>query len=57
MPAHDIPPLTVPLRRAGPGHFAAYGFTVPVAGTWELELVAWMSATDFLEATASVPVR
>ena len=57
LPAHDIPPLDVPLRRAGPGHFAAYGFTVPVAGTWELDLVAWTSTTDFLEATTSVPVR
>ena len=57
MPALDIPPLTVPLRRAGPGHFVAYGFNVPVAGSWELELVAWLTTTDFVEAKTTVLVR
>ncbi|MDQ4071041.1 MAG: hypothetical protein M3203_16460, partial [Actinomycetota bacterium] len=57
LPALDVPPLTVPLRRAGPGHFVAYGFTIPVAGAWELELVAWTSGTEFVEATTTVLVR
>ena len=30
--------VDVPVRRAGPGHFAAYGFVVPEAGTWRLSV-------------------
>ena len=35
----DIGPLVVPLVRAGPNHFASYGFDVPVPGRWVLSLV------------------
>lgn len=31
--------VEVPVRRAGPGHFAAYGFVIPEPGTWRLEVV------------------
>lgn len=30
--------LEVPLQRAGPGHFAAYGFDLPISGKWTLEV-------------------
>lgn len=57
LPALEVAPLVVPLRRAGPGHFVAYGFNLPVSGRWELELVAWLSTTDFVEAKTTVDVR
>lgn len=38
LPSQDIGPLAVPVRRAGPGHFAAYGFVLPVPGAWEIDL-------------------
>ena len=39
LPERDIGPLLVPLVPAGPGHFASYGFDLPVAGGWVLSLV------------------
>ena len=36
LPSQDVGPLTVPLQRAGPGHFSAYNFTLPLRGDWKL---------------------
>jgi copper transport protein len=56
LPARDVGPLRVPLRRAGPGHFAAYGVSIPLPGRWELTLTA--EFPDGSErVTATVPVR
>ncbi len=33
-----IAPIPVPLLRAGPAHFAAYGFDIPIQGTWTLRV-------------------
>ena len=57
LPAKDVGPLTAPLRRAGPGHFAAYGFDVPIPGAWRLEVVARLSDVDQVQASAEVPIR
>jgi copper transport protein len=38
LPARGLGPLDVPMQRAGPAHFLAYGFPVPYAGTWRLEV-------------------
>ncbi|HVM03218.1 MAG TPA: copper resistance protein CopC, partial [Acidimicrobiales bacterium] len=54
--AREVGPLPVPLRRAGPGHFAAYGFRVPYPGAWELSLVVEAGGTA-APASARVLVR
>ena len=57
LPAQDIAPLAVPLQRAGRGHFAAYGFDVPIRGTWRLTIVVRTSDIDQDRASTDVPVR
>lgn len=51
LPSEDIGPLEVPLERAGPGHFSAYDYDLPIAGEWELEVKALVD--QFTEVTAS----
>lgn len=57
LPAKDVGPITASLRRAGPGHFAAYGFDVPIPGTWRLEVAARLSDVDQVQASTEVPIR
>ncbi|MCZ7527662.1 MAG: copper resistance protein CopC [Acidimicrobiia bacterium] len=33
LPARDVAPIEVPLRRLGPGHYFSPGFDLPIAGT------------------------
>ena len=53
----DIGPLVVPLVRAGPNHFASYGFDLPVAGQWVLSLVVEERAGRRSGAEVSIPIR
>ncbi|MGH9139288.1 MAG: copper resistance protein CopC, partial [Acidimicrobiales bacterium] len=55
LPGRDIGPLDVPLQRAGPGHFAAYDFDVPIPGVWQLDVTARTS--DIHQDTATTTVR
>lgn len=55
LPSQDIAPLEVPLQRAGRGHFAAYGFDVPIRGTWRLTVA--VRTNDIEQERASTDVR
>lgn len=55
LPGRDIGPLDVRLQRAGPGHFAAYGFDIPIPGVWQLDVTALI--TDIRQETATTTVR
>ena len=57
LPDRDVGPLKVPLQRAGPGHFSAYGFEVPIAGEWRLEMEVLIDEFDQVRATTTVPIR
>jgi copper transport protein len=57
LPGKDVGPLMVPVQRAGPGHFSAYGFEIPLRGRWELDVVARLTEIDQVRATTTVPVR
>jgi copper transport protein len=35
-PSRHIAPLTIPLRKLGPGHYLSPGFTVPLKGNWRI---------------------
>ena len=50
LPERDLGPLEVPLERAGPGHFSAYDFELPLPGEWTVDVQALVD--DFTEATA-----
>lgn len=55
--SEGIGPIKVPTQRAGPGHFAAYGFDIPIAGRWELEAVVLVTDVDQVRATTTIPIR
>ncbi len=38
--------LTIPLRFAGPGHFIASGFDIPIAGTWTIRVLVRTTNID-----------
>ena len=48
-PARRIAPLTIPLRRLGPGHYLSPGFTIPFKGTWRV--TAHVRFDQFTEVT------
>jgi copper transport protein len=57
LPAKGIGPLKVPLQRAGPGHFAAYGFDIPLPGQWKLDVSVRTSEIDQFRAATTVRIR
>jgi copper transport protein len=57
LPSQDVGPLTVPVTRAGPGHFSAYNFNIPLRGQWKLEVKALLSDIDEADVSATVPVK
>ena len=57
LPDKSIGPLRVPVTRAGPGHFSAYGFDVPLRGRWTLEITARTTDIDQTRATTSLRIR
>ena len=46
--------LTVPLQKAEPGPYVAYGFVVPFPGTWQLGVTV---RTDNLDEYFTNPIR
>jgi copper transport protein len=57
LPSQDVGPLTIPVQRAGPGHFSAYGFTIPLRGDWKLEVKALLSDIDEATVSTTIPVK
>lgn len=46
LPSRGIGPITVPLTRAGPGHFVATRVDLPIAGRWRLDVRARLTEID-----------
>jgi copper transport protein len=57
LPSQDVGPLSIPVQRAGPGHFSAYNFTIPLRGEWKLEVKALLSDIDEATVSATIPVK
>jgi copper transport protein len=57
LPSQDVGPLTIPLTRAGPGHFSAYNFDIPLRGQWKLEVKALLSDIDEATVSATIPIK
>jgi len=53
-PARHVAPLTIPLRRLGPGHYLSPGFTIPFKGTWRI--TAHVRFDQFTEVTVAGPL-
>ena len=58
LPRSGIDQITVPLAKAGVGHFAAYGVDVPIQGTWSLRITVRTSNIDEVAAApVNVPIH
>jgi copper transport protein len=57
LPSRDVGPLAVPVQRAGPGHFVASGFNIPLSGKWTLEVKVLLSDIDEATVSGTVPVK
>ena len=57
LPSEEVGPLKVPLTRAGPGHFSAYDFALPLRGEWKLEVKALLSDIDEATVSTTIPVK
>jgi copper transport protein len=57
LPSEDVGPLTIPVQRAGPGHFSAYNFNIPLRGRWKLEVKALLSEIDEATVSTTIPVK
>jgi len=57
LPDQDVGPLAVPVQRAGPGHFSAYNFNIPLRGSWKLEVKALLSEIDEATVSTTIPVK
>ncbi len=55
-PSRHIAPLTIPLRRLGPGHYLSPGFTIPFAGSWRVTTHALLSQFDEVTLAGTVPI-
>jgi copper transport protein len=55
--SEDVGPLPVPVERAGPGHFSAYDFNLPLRGDWKLEIKTLISDIDEATLTTTIPVK
>lgn len=57
LPSKQIAPISVPLRRLGPGHYLAPGFTVPFPGEWRMMAKARLTEIDLVTLTGTITVR
>lgn len=57
LPSNDVGPLAVPVQRAGPGHFSAYDFNIPLRGQWKLEIKVLVSDIDEATLSTTIPVK
>jgi copper transport protein len=57
MPAQRLGPVTVPLVRAGTGHFIAQRVLLPYAGEWTLQLTLHTGEFDSYSASTRLMVR
>ena len=57
LPNRDIAPITVPLRRAGAGHYLAYGFNIPINGSWRIDATAFRNRTEAVTFVGTLTVR
>jgi copper transport protein len=57
LPSRDIPPIEVPMQRAGRAHWSAYDVDIPIAGTWVLRMRLTIGEFESRTTTFDVPIR
>lgn len=56
LPERDIPPVEIPIRYAGRGHWSAYDVDVPISGRWQVEVDVVVSEFEQRQASFTVPI-
>lgn len=57
LPEKSIGPLSLSVQPSGPGHYTVQGALLNVAGDWEMEVTARLSAFDQYATRIEVPIR
>jgi copper transport protein len=57
LPSRGIPPIDVPLRKLGPGHYLSPGFDIPIAGEWRVTAKALLSDVDQVNLSDTITIR
>ena len=55
-PGRHIPPLEIPLRHLGPGHWLSPGFTIPFSGGWRITAHAQLDEFTEVTLAGTLPV-
>ncbi|HWW46028.1 MAG TPA: CopD family protein, partial [Acidimicrobiia bacterium] len=55
-PSRHIPPLEIPLRHLGAGHYLSPGFTIPFSGNWRITAGAQLSEFNEVTLVGTLPV-
>jgi copper transport protein len=56
LPSRDIAPITIPVRRIGPGHYISSGTDLPIRGDWTLTIRILLSETDQAALAGKLPI-
>jgi len=56
LPADGVGPLAATLKKTGPGAYASDGFSLPLAGAWQVQVKVRTTDIDLLTATTEVVV-
>jgi copper transport protein len=56
LPSRDIAPITIPVRRIGPGHYIGSGVDLPIRGDWTLTVRILLSETDQAALAGKLPI-
>ena len=56
-PGSDLPPLDLPLRKLGPGHYVSPLYDIPFPGQWRMTIRATLGATDQAVLTGTFELR
>lgn len=56
LPERGIPPIEIPIRYAGRGHWSAYDVEVPISGRWQVEVDVVVSELERRQASFTVAI-
>lgn len=57
LPSKDVGPLHFPAHLLAPGHYAAHGAQLALAGDWQVRIEARRGEFEALTGTVSIPIR
>lgn len=56
LPSREITPISIPVRRLGPGHYISSGTDLPIRGDWTLTIRILLSETDQAALAGKLPI-